>query len=69
MRRPPEEDIYYEFFKAKYTTQYLEDYVDQHQFADRFLRERIRFGFEVQSVKKESQAWTISGIDNANQKL
>lgn len=67
MPRPPEEDIYYEFFKAKHTTQYLEDYIDQHSYADQTLRERIRFGFRVHSVKKESQAWTISGKDNTNQ--
>ncbi|MCJ1433385.1 monooxygenase [Xylographa pallens] len=31
MSRPPEEDMYYEFSKAKHTTKYLEGYVDQQK--------------------------------------
>jgi dimethylaniline monooxygenase (N-oxide forming) len=65
MTRPPEEDIYYEFFKAKHTTQYLEDYVDRHSFAGRSLRERIIFGFKVQTIRKLDGTWVVSGEQNA----
>lgn len=33
MTRPPSEHTYYELFKAKYTTQYLENYIDHHRYA------------------------------------
>ena len=60
MPRPPERDTYYDFFKAKYTTRYLEDYVDRRTFAGRTLRERIRFGHHVHSVTKVGGKWVIS---------
>lgn len=68
MARPPEEDIYYEFFKAKHTTQYLEEYVDRHSFAGQSLRERIRFGFKVQTIRKLDGTWVVSGEQNAKKK-
>ena len=46
MEVPKEEDQYFGFFKADYTTRYLERYVDE-----RGLRERIRFGFEVRRLR------------------
>lgn len=63
MRRPPEEDVYYEFFKAKHTTNYLEHYVDRHIFADQSLRERIRFGFEVRGIEKQCGIWAATVQD------
>ena len=60
MSRPPEEDLYYEFFKAKHTTKYLEDYADRQKHAGRSLRDRIRFGVEVQSVQKHEFEWLVS---------
>jgi len=63
MPRPPEGDTYYDFFKAKYTTQYLEDYVDRRTFAGRTLRERIRFGSHVHRVVKVDGKWVISVKD------
>ncbi len=63
MPRPPEGDTYYDFFKAKYTTQYLEDYVDRRTFAGRTLRERIRFGSYVHRVVKVDGKWVISVKD------
>ena len=60
MPRPPEEDIYYEFFKAKHTTRYLENYVDQQKHAGQTLRDRIRFGTDVQSIQKIEGQWIIS---------
>ena len=61
MPRPPEEDIYYEFFKAKHTTKYLENYVDWQKHAGKTLRDRIKFGFEVTSVRKLDGEWQVSG--------
>lgn len=66
MNRPPEEDVYYEFFKAKHTTQYLEEYTDRHSFAGQTLRERIRFGFTVQTITKLDGTWVVSGEDMTN---
>lgn len=61
MPRPPEDDIYYEFFKAKHTSNYVEKYVDYHRFADQSLRDRIRFGFEVNTIKKSGNVWIVTG--------
>ncbi|MCJ1381095.1 monooxygenase [Xylographa soralifera] len=72
MVRPPEEDLYYEFFKAKHTTKYLEDYVDQQRHAGRTLRDRIRFGVEVQSVRKHGGEWLVltkNGTGDSTQTL
>ena len=52
MIRPPDEDLYYDFFKAKHITQYLEKYTDLHSHNGQTLRERIKFGIEVMSVDK-----------------
>ncbi|KAH8655977.1 flavin-binding monooxygenase-like protein-like protein [Tricladium varicosporioides] len=59
MPRPPEEDIYYEFFKAKHTTKYLETYVDHHSYSGKTLRERISLGNEVKAVAKTDKGWTV----------
>lgn len=61
MPRPPEDDIYYEFFKAKHTSNYVEKYVDHHRFADQSLRDRIRFGFKVNTIKKSGNVWIVTG--------
>ena len=63
MPRPPESDTYYDFFKAKYTTQYLEDYVDRRNFAGLTLRERIRFDSHVHKVVKVDGKWAVSVKD------
>lgn len=63
MARPPEDDIHYEFFKAKHTTRYLEEYVDGHCFSGQNLRARIRFGFKVLTIKKMEGMWIVSGQD------
>jgi len=60
MPRPPEEDLYYDFFKAKYTTQYLENYSTVHIYNGQTLRDRIKFGVEVKSVKKMDGKWAVS---------
>ena len=63
MDRPPEDDVYYGFFKAKHTTEYLERYLDHHHFGGRTLRNRILFNFKVRSIKKRDTdtSWTIAG--------
>ncbi|KAF7512753.1 hypothetical protein GJ744_000320 [Endocarpon pusillum] len=66
MQRPPEEDCKNDFFKAKYTTEYLEKYVDQMRHAGRSLRERIQFGVQVQSIKKSDEKWLLSCTDSSN---
>ncbi|KAH6663126.1 putative dimethylaniline monooxygenase, partial [Halenospora varia] len=59
MSRPPDEDVYLEFFKAKHTTKYLESYVDSHSYAGRTLRDRIRLSTEVFSLSKADGKWTV----------
>lgn len=66
MARPPKDDVYYDFFKAKYTTQYLEDYIDHHVYAGQSLRHRIRFDFEVQTIRKHDSAWVLIGQYKTN---
>lgn len=63
MVRPPEEDLYYDFFKAKHTTKYLESYVDHQKHGDMTLRSRIRLGTEVQSVNKRGESWIVMTKD------
>ena len=60
MPRPPEEDLYYDFFKAKHTTNYLEEYTKAHSHSGQVLRDRIKFGVEVLSVDKLDGKWVIS---------
>jgi dimethylaniline monooxygenase (N-oxide forming) len=69
MERPPEEDCKNDCFKAKYTTQYLEDYVDRMCHAGRSLRERIQFGIEVQSIEKAGEKWRLSCKDSMDQSV
>ncbi|KAI4240093.1 MAG: hypothetical protein L6R40_005332 [Gallowayella cf. fulva] len=63
MPPPPEEDVYNGVFKAKYTSHYLESYIDRRAYAGQTIRQRIKFGFDVQSITKESGEWTIFGRD------
>ena len=60
MPRPPEDDTYYDFFKARHTTAYLERYVDEHLFSGESLRARIRFNAEVWRVSKADGQWLVS---------
>jgi dimethylaniline monooxygenase (N-oxide forming) len=59
MSRPPHEDSYYEFFKAKHTTEYLENYVNIQTCAAQTLRDRIKLGLEVQSVERDGTGWML----------
>lgn len=66
MERPPEEDCKNDCFKARYTTEYLEKYVDQMKHRGRSLRERIQFGTKVKSIEKADGLWVISCSNNNN---
>lgn len=61
MDRPPESDLYYDFFKAGHTTKYLESYIDNHSYAGQSLRSRIRFGFSVKTARKQDGKWLVTG--------
>lgn len=52
MDRPLADDCMHDLFRAKYTTKYLEHYVDKMSHAGQTLRERIQFNTDVQSIKK-----------------
>lgn len=63
MPQPPEDDMFNGAFKAKYTSHYLESYIDRHVYAGRTIRQRIKFKFDVQHITKNNNNWTISGRD------
>ena len=69
MEPPPPEDMKNGCFRAKYTTEYLESYVDQKSHAGRSLRDRIQFGVAVQSIEKIGGKWHVSGADSSNNPL
>ncbi|KAL8761232.1 MAG: hypothetical protein Q9184_002636 [Pyrenodesmia sp. 2 TL-2023] len=71
MTPPPDEDQFYGFFPAKYTTAYLESYVDNHIYAGRTIRDRIRFNASVNGITRnhrrenapsapQNAQWTIT---------
>ena len=60
MQRPPDDDVYLEFFKAKHTTNYLESYADKHCYSGRTLRDRISFSIEVLSILRSDDSWILS---------
>lgn len=59
MPRPPDEDVYLEFFKAKHTTKYLNNYVDSHCYSGQTLRDRVKLSSEVKSVHKIDSGWSV----------
>ncbi|KAI1079626.1 putative dimethylaniline monooxygenase [Whalleya microplaca] len=63
MERPPADDCMYDLFRAKYTTKYLEDYVDNMSHAGQTLRDRILFNTHVQSIKKANGKWQLRCVD------
>ena len=46
-------------FPAQYVTQYLEDYLDNHIYTDRSLRDRVYVNSKVISVRKTHNGWTV----------
>ena len=60
MTPPPKEDQYHGFFPARYVTQYLESYLDNHIYDNRTLRDRIKFNIQVKRVERTpDKLWTI----------
>lgn len=59
---PSKEEDYYGFFPAKYVTKYLEDYADNHVYADRSIRDRIRFDCHINAIRKEDDLWVVSAV-------
>ena len=46
-------------FPAKYMTEYLESYVENHVYQGKTLRDRIRLNTEVCSVEKQDGVWVL----------
>ncbi|KAL8669024.1 MAG: hypothetical protein Q9168_006365, partial [Polycauliona sp. 1 TL-2023] len=47
---PPPAEQFYGFFPGKYTTAYLESYIDNHTYSGQTIRDRILFNTHVSSV-------------------
>lgn len=60
---PSGAETYHDIFEAKYVTKYLEDYVDNHIYNGKSLRDRILFGFRVVSLEKLNDRWQVWGSD------
>ena len=52
MTPPPSDDQFYGFFPGKYTTAYLESYVDNHVYAGRSIRDRIKLNTYVDNIAR-----------------
>ncbi|KAL8845680.1 MAG: hypothetical protein Q9221_009165 [Calogaya cf. arnoldii] len=70
----PSPEQYYGFFPGKYTTAYLESYVDNHTYSGQTIRDRISFNTYVESITKilcpetaDGAQWEI--IYNKNRKI
>jgi hypothetical protein len=55
--------VYFDFFKAKHTTRYLDAYADTHAFAGRTLRDRVHFNLSVRGIDKAAGQWLVAGQD------
>ncbi|KAL9620399.1 MAG: hypothetical protein Q9160_005099 [Pyrenula sp. 1 TL-2023] len=66
MERPPAEDCMYDLFRAKYTTKYLEDYIDNKSHVGQTLRDRVQFNTDVQAIKKINGQWQLLCVDTIN---
>ena len=66
MEMPKKEDTYLNFFEARYTTQYLEKFVDK-----RSLRERLRCGIEVCRIERgpSGRGWVVDGLELATENV
>ncbi|OAG06210.1 flavin-binding monooxygenase-like protein-like protein [Paraphaeosphaeria sporulosa] len=59
MARPPEADCYHDFYRAKYTTDYLHEYCGRKDGRGRTLRDRMIFNVNIDSVKKVDGLWNV----------
>ena len=60
MSPPPLEDQYYGFFPARYVTEYLEAYANDHIYNNVTLRDRIKFNVHVENIDRIDASWIIS---------
>jgi dimethylaniline monooxygenase (N-oxide forming) len=58
----PDAELYYRHFPARYFTQYLEDYVDEHVYDGKTLRSRIRLCKRVERVSKVDGIWSVQTV-------
>lgn len=65
MTPPPAEDQFYGFFPAKYSTAYIESYVDNHIYGGRTIRDRVLFKSRVDSVTKFQSSDVVDGTINS----
>lgn len=63
LRTIPAAELFHQHFPAKYFTQYLEDYIEEHIYAEKTLRSRICFGARVKHVSKVDDVWTVQTFD------
>ncbi|PQE21196.1 hypothetical protein CJF31_00012137 [Rutstroemia sp. NJR-2017a BVV2] len=61
---PEDAEQYHDTFEAKYVTKYQEEYVDNHVYNGESLRDRIIFGYQVQSLEKIDGVWNLRGSTN-----
>ena len=66
MTPPPAEDQYYGFFPAKYSTTYIKNYVDNHIYAGRTIRDRVLFKSHVDSVTKFQSSDLVDDTMNSS---
>ena len=59
IRPPPEATVHYDMFASKYVSQYLEEYVDNHSYGSRTIRDRIWFKAKVLGVGKTADGWHL----------
>ncbi|CAK3813347.1 FAD-dependent monooxygenase [Lecanosticta acicola] len=59
MRVPPAEDQYWGLFKAKHTTNYLEEFANNQTFAGRSLKDRVRFSSQVINAQRYGDGWRM----------
>ncbi|PQE07410.1 flavin-binding monooxygenase protein [Rutstroemia sp. NJR-2017a WRK4] len=61
---PEDTELYHDTFETKYVTSYLEEYVDNHIYNGKSLRDRIIFGYQVQGLEKSDGVWNLRGGTN-----
>lgn len=66
MTPPPADDQFYGFFPAKYTTAYIESYVDNHIYAGQTIRDRVVFNSRVDKVTKFQSSNLVNGSTNTS---
>jgi dimethylaniline monooxygenase (N-oxide forming) len=58
---PQNAEVFNDIFEAKYVTDYLERYLDNHIYSDVPLRDRVVTEFAVSKVDKVRDIWTVQG--------